>query len=209
MLKTMSDFQISNEESKLIPILTTVIKNSGIIRFIRPKAKNPLSINTLLVLKKAFEQFEMLSKIEKIIISGSGNTFASGANLNEVAGLDEKKAIEFGRRGQSLMQTIYHSKKQTIAVIDGFCMGGGLDLTLSCKLRIASTRSVFAHPGVKLGIITGWSGTQILPRLIGKKKTLEMFLTAKKVNAKEALEIGLIDAINDKPFEELIQRLEV
>ena len=80
-------------------------------------------------------------------------------------------------------------------------MGGAFDLALSCKKRIASPNSVFAHPGAKLGIITGWGGTQLLPRLVGKKNALEILLTAKKISAEEALKIGLIDEINENPLE--------
>ena len=76
-------------------------------------------------------------------------------------------------------------------------MGGGLDLALSCDLRIASSRSVFAHPGSRLGIITGWGGTQRLPRLIGQSRALEMFLTARRLSAAEALDIGLVGRICD------------
>ena len=102
------------------------------------------------------------------------------------------------------MQQIYNSEKFTVAAIDGFCMGGALDLALSCKKRIASPRSIFAHPGARLGIITGWGGTLFLPRLIGRKKALEILLTAKKVSAGEALKIGLIDEISKKPLEKAL-----
>jgi len=181
---------------------TIVVENSGnaiILRFNRPEIKNPLSIETLETLKRIFTDLETKSTIEKIIFTGSGDTFASGANLNEIARLDAETAREFGLRGQRLMQRIYHSDKLTVAAVDGFCMGGALDLALSCKKRIASPRSIFAHPGANLGIMTGWSGTQILPRLIGEARALEMFLTAKRVNAKEALRIRLIDEISDNP----------
>lgn len=178
-----------------------LLNENAVIRFCRPEIKNPLSIKTLEELNKIFTYLELTPTIKIIIFTGSGNTFASGANLNEVSELTEDTAKEFGLRGQNLMQKIYHSQKQTIAAIDGFCMGGALDLALSCKIRIASPKSVFAHPGAKLGIITGWGGTQLLPRLVGKKKAFEILLMAKKVSADEALKIGLIDEINEKPFE--------
>lgn len=181
------------------------LNQTSIIRFSRPEIKNPLSVKTLGELKKIFTFLESDSRIETIIFTGSGNTFASGANLNEVAQLTEKTAIEFGLRGQNLMQKIYNSPKNTIAAIDGFCMGGALDLALSCKKRIASPNSVFAHPGAKLGIITGWGGTQLLPRLVGRKKALEILLTAKRVSADEAFSIGLIDEINEKPLEKALE----
>ncbi len=191
--------------SKIKPIETEFLQSLVIIKFVHPEMKNPLSINTLKILNETFGQLNSDKDIETIIFTGSGNTFAAGANLNEVASLNEKTAVEFGIRGQNLMQTIYSSEKQTIAAIDGFCMGGALDLALSCNLRFASPRSVFAHPGAKLGIITGWSGTQILPRLVGKKNAIEIFLTAKKINADEALRIGLVDEICNDPLAKAIE----
>lgn len=170
------------------------------IKFVRPEIKNPLSIETLEELKKLLFTFEARFNIERIIFTGSGDTFASGANLREIADTNAANAREFALRGQNLMQQIYHSKKLTIAAIDGYCFGGALDLALSCQVRIASLRSEFAHPGVSLGIITGWGGTQLLPRLIGEAKALEMFLTARRVNADEALRIGLIDELAENPL---------
>ena len=183
-----------------VTIKVEYVENAVVIRFNRPEIKNPLSIETLDELAAIFNASEANPAIERIIFTGSGDTFASGANLNEIAQLTEETAREFGLRGQNLMQRIYHSNKKTVAAIDGFCMGGALDLAMSCKRRIASLRSVFAHPGVGLGIITGWSGTQILPRLIGEARALEIFLTAKRIDANEALRIGLIDKISDDPI---------
>jgi enoyl-CoA hydratase/carnithine racemase len=181
-------------------IIVEKIGKAAIIKFNRPELKNPLSVETLEKLERVFIAGNSDKTVEKIIFTGSGDTFASGANLNEVAGLTTETAREFGLRGQRLMQKIYRSEKMTVAAIDGFCMGGALDLALSCRRRIASPRSVFAHPGAGLGIITGWSGTQLLPRLVGRKKAFEIFLTAKKVSADEALEIGLIDKISANPL---------
>jgi len=183
-----------------VTIKVEYVENAVVIRFNRPEIKNPLSIETLDKLAAIFTASESNPAIERIIFTGSGDTFASGANLNEIAQLNEETARSFGLRGQNLMQRIYHSKKLTVAAVDGFCMGGALDLAMSCKTRIASPRSVFAHPGVGLGIITGWSGTQILPRLIGEARALEIFLTAKRIDANEALRIGLIDKISDDPI---------
>jgi enoyl-CoA hydratase len=190
-----------------------IVEKSGkaaLIKFNRPEIKNPLSVATLQALEQIFDVVNSDKAIEKIIFTGSGDTFASGANLKEVAGLTVESAREFGWRGQSLMRKIYNSEKLIVAAIDGFCMGGALDLALSCQFRIASPRSVFAHPGASLGIITGWSGTQILPRIVGRKKAFEMFLTAKKVSAGEALEIGLINQISETVVEAAlkIQRAE-
>lgn len=176
-----------------------------VVRFNRPEIKNPLSIETLEALRQIVSDLEADENISKIIFTGSGDTFASGANLREIAQLNENNVRDFALRGQNLMQVIYHSKKQTIAAVDGFCMGGAFDLALSCKKRLASPRSIFAHPGANLGIMTGWSGTQILPRLVGESKALEIFLTAKRIDAKEALQIGLINKIAECPVEEALK----
>ena len=177
----------------------------AVIQFSRPEIKNPLSVKTLEELNEIFTFLESDSNIKSIIFTGSGDTFASGANLNEVAQLNENTALEFGLRGQNLMQKIYNSSKNTIAAIDGFCMGGALDLALSCDKRIATKASVFAHPGAALGIITGWGGTQLLPRLIGKKKAFEIFLTAKRIDSVAALKIGLIDEIHSEPLKRSLE----
>ena len=108
--------------------------------------------------------------------------------------------------GQALMQSIEQFPAPVYAAVCGYCMGGGLDLALACHRRIASPRAVFGHRGAALGLITGWGGTQRLPRLIGKARALEMFVGAEKVRAGQALEIGLVDAVVDDPVEEAVRR---
>jgi enoyl-CoA hydratase/carnithine racemase len=98
------------------------------------------------------------------------------------------------------MQSIAELSCQTIAAINGYCFGGALDLSLVCDMRIASPQAEFSHPGANLGIMTGWGGTQRLPQLIGEAAALEMFFTAKRVGAHEALRIGLIDSVADDPL---------
>jgi enoyl-CoA hydratase len=143
----------------------------------------------------------------KLIFTGTGDAFASGANLNEIAALSANDAPEFARLGQALMNKIAELPQTTIAAINGFCFGGALDLALSCDVRIASPIAKFAHPGSSLGIITGWSGTQRLPRLIGTAFANEMFFTASPIDARRALTIGLIDEIADDPPERALQTL--
>lgn len=87
-----------------------------------------------------------------------------------------------------------------IAAISGYCMGGGLDLALACRQRFASPHAIFGHRGAALGLITGWGGTQRLPRLIGKGRALEMFVAAEKLHANRALQVGLIDSIEPEPL---------
>ncbi len=182
-----------------------IIKNFGktvIIQFNRPEIRSPLSIFVLEELDRILDKVSETLTIEAIIFTGKEDVFASGADLREIAEVTKDTAREFALRGQNLMNKINASEKKTIAAINGFCFGGALDLALACHKRIASPNAVFSHPGVSLGIITGWGGTQRLPRLVGEAKALEMFLTAKRVDAVKALRIGLIDNISENPVAE-------
>ncbi len=165
-----------------------------IVRFTRPEIRNPLSRKVVERLHEIVEDVAT-SDIRGLIFTGSGDAFASGANLNEIAALSAEDAPGFARLGQSLMQKIDELPQLVIAAINGHCFGGALDLALSCDVRIASPNAKFAHPGAGLGIITGWSGTQRLPRLIGQGNALEMFFTASPIDAERALQIGLIGSI--------------
>ncbi len=129
------------------------------------------------------------------VITGTERSFAAGAEITEIAKLTAIEAVEFARHGQSVMRSIDASPKPIVAAIHGFCMGGGLDLALSCRARIASHDSVFAHPGGSLGIITGWGGTQRLPRLIGRSRAVDMLVTGRRIDAREALDCGLVGEI--------------
>jgi enoyl-CoA hydratase/carnithine racemase len=138
-----------------------------------------------------------IDSIKTVIFTGTGAVFASGADLREIAEVTIENAKEFSHRGQLLMNRIAAMSQTTIAAVNGICFGGALDLALACCRRIASPSAVFSHPGANLGIITGWGGTQRLPRLIGQANALEMFFAAKRVDAQEALRIGLVDSIAD------------
>jgi enoyl-CoA hydratase len=131
------------------------------------------------------------------VITGTERAFAVGAEISELASLTPASAFEFARRGQSVMRTVANSPKPIVAASRGYCMGGGLDLALACRARIASRDAVFAHPGGSLGIITGWGGTQRLPRLIGRSRALEMLVTGRRLDAEEALACGLVHKIAD------------
>ena len=170
---------------------------AAVITFSRPEIRSPLSV---LVLEELIEVIPNLGDAERLIFTGRGDVFASGADLREVALVDGSTAREFAERGQKLMGLIAEYPGQSIAAVNGYCFGGALDLALSCSCRIASPNALFSHPGANLGIMTGWGGTQRLPRLIGEAAALEMFLTAKRVTAAEALKIGLINEISTDPL---------
>jgi len=142
-----------------------------------------------------------------LIIAGNLTFFSTGADLKEIATLTGPEALRFSEMGQTLMKAIESFPAPVYAAIEGYCMGGGLDLALACHARIASPHAIFGHRGAALGLITGWGGTQRLPRLVGKAKALEMFVAAEKLHAAEALRIGLVDAVVENPVEETKRRL--
>jgi enoyl-CoA hydratase/carnithine racemase len=144
---------------------------------------------------------------QPLILTGNEKLFSAGAELNEIAALTAASAFEFSRMGQALMSTVAGFPAPVCAAIYGYCMGGGLDLALACQRRIAAPNAIFGHRGTSVGLITGWGGTQRLPRLIGKGRALQMFLTAEKLHATEALQIGLIDAIATDPVAEAVRLL--
>lgn len=181
--------------------------DSLLIRFTRPEIRNPLSVIIL-------DQLDEIVHGEarayaQIVFTGSGSSFASGADLREIADLSGDEVKNFGRKGQILFSDIAKMRPRTIAAINGYCFGGALDLTLSCDHRIASPEARFAHPGTGLGIITGWGGTQRLPRLVGRTNALEMFFTASPISAHRALAIGLVDIVADDIFRNEILNIEV
>lgn len=185
------------EESSHDAVLVEHQTSTAIIRFNRQAERNPLSVSTLEALDEIVSSLISRTNINKIIFTGTNDVFASGANIREVANLNRETARAFAERGQRLMQKIAGAPVLTIAAINGYCMGGGLDLALACRLRFASEKAVFAHPGARLGIITGWGGTQRLPRIIGSARALEFFTTARRLASREAYEIGLVDRICD------------
>lgn len=176
-----------------------------LVRFNRPAERNPLSTTIVNELSNTLPKWFDRDHVEAVIFTGNDDVFASGANIRELASLDGDAARRFAEMGQRLLQSIARARQKTIAAINGYCLGGGLDLALSCKFRIASRNASFAHPGARLGIITGWGGTQLLPRLIGKSRALELFASAKTINAETAFRIGLVDRIADPVVENALQ----
>ena len=183
------------------PVLVEIRKPIAIITFNRPQSRNSLSIDVLEQLNKIVSELTTKSDINTLIFTGRENVFLSGADIRELRALDRDAALIFAERGQRLFQMIANVSQKTIAAINGFCMGGGLDFALACDVRIAAPNAEFAHPGARLGIITGWGGTQRLPRLIGRSRAIEFFITGRRVSASEAFNIGLVDAVDPSPLQ--------
>jgi enoyl-CoA hydratase/carnithine racemase len=179
------------------------IEQSGaatILRLVSGDGTNRLTRARVLALTTAVEELAARPP-SWLVITGNTHFFSAGADLNEIAALTGPEAFRFAQMGQWLMNAIATFPSPTIAAVHGYCMGGGLDLALACHRRIAGPHAIFGHRGAALGLITGWGGTQRLPRLVGKARALQMFLAAEKLHAARALQIGLVDAIADDPLE--------
>ena len=192
---------VRDEETKERAIVVEARSSFAIVRLNRPAERNSLSVTTLEELDSVVSALIARTDISSIIFTGTGDVFAAGADIRELTALVPATAREFAARGQRLFQKIADATQLTIAAINGYCMGGGLDLALACDTRCASPAAVFAHPGARLGIITGWGGTQRLPRLIGAARALELFATARRFNSQEAFEIGLVSRIGEPVLE--------
>jgi enoyl-CoA hydratase len=151
-----------------------------------------LERSVLAALGQKIAELESSRELDGAVITGTGRAFAAGAEIAELARLTPVEAHEFARSGQQIFARIEQSQKPVIAAIRGYCMGGGLDLALACRQRIATPDAMFAHPGGAIGLLTGWGGTQRLPRLIGRARGMEMLTTGRLVEANEALDWGLV-----------------
>ena len=165
--------------------------NLGLITINRPDKFNAISLATLSELEEAIELAASSEDVKVIAITGSGNkSFASGSDLNEVKDRDLRKALEPIIQG--LADKMERTPKPIIAAINGYCMGGGLEVALGCDLRVATPNAIFATPEGKLGIIPGGGATARLPRIVGRGWGMEMLLMGENITAEKALEIGLI-----------------
>jgi len=169
-----------------------------VLRLVSADGTNRLTRARVRAITAALEE-QAKSPPSRLVLTGNAHFFSAGADLHEIAALTGPEAVRFARMGQRLMNAVANFPAPTIAAVHGYCMGGGLDLALACDRRIAGPHALFGHRGAALGLITGWGGTQRLPRLIGKAWALQMFLAAEKVNAARALQIGLVNEIAEDP----------
>ena len=154
-----------------------------------------LELSLLDELEAALDDLLLDKNCSGIILHGSEKCFAAGANLAHIAELNGVEAFDFARRGQRLYQKIFLFPKPVVAAVSGFCMGGAWDLALSCQARVCTPDATFRHPGPTIGIFSGWGGTQRLPRALGTAKAYELLLEGRTVNAREAHQLGLVDAV--------------
>ena len=167
----------------------------GIIRIDRPDAMNSLNEQVLTELNAELEKAEADPEIRAVIITGEGKAFVAGADIARMQELDEQAGFDFGRLGQQVFRRIETMDKVVIAAVNGFALGGGCELAMACDIRIAGERAKFGQPEVGLGITPGYSGTQRLPRLVGKGKAMELIVTGSIITAETAASIGLVNRV--------------
>ena len=166
----------------------------------RPEKLNALSGAVVLELKDAFERIAGDAAIRAAILTGAGEkAFVAGADISELALLSPYEARAYAARGQAVFRTLETCGKPTVAAVNGFALGGGLELAMACAVRFASENARLGQPEVKLGIIPGYGGTQRLPRLVGRGRALELLLAGEPVTAAEAHRIGLVNAVVPQP----------
>lgn len=169
----------------------------GIIEINRPSKLNALNQETIGELHSAFQQFDKDENTRAIVVTGSGEkAFVAGADISEFADFGTDQGRELSSEGQkSLFDFIENLHTPVIAAINGFALGGGLELAMACHIRVASESARMGLPEVSLGLIPGYGGTQRLPQLVGKGKAFEMIMTGGMINSAEALKWGLVNHI--------------
>ena len=170
--------------------------NEGItvLKISAPKSLNALNSTILKELDDFVGHLDAQTRV--LIITGDGEkSFVAGADISEMAHLNEQQGQEFGRLGAQVFRAIETLPIPVIAAVNGFALGGGCELAMACDIRIASSKAKFGQPEVGLGIIPGFSGTYRLPKLIGQGYAKEMIYTGKVIRADEALRIGLVNAV--------------
>lgn len=171
----------------------------------RPKALNALNKQTLEELGDVIGELSENNEVKVVIITGAGEkAFVAGADIKEMKDLNAIQGREFGRLGQKVFSAIEHMPQVVIAAVNGFALGGGCELALSCDIRLASKKAKFGQPEVSLGITPGFAGTQRLPRIIGKGLAKEIIFLGEPIDANEAYRIGLVNKLYEP--EELLDK---
>ncbi|MBF8457507.1 enoyl-CoA hydratase/isomerase family protein [Kaistella sp. G5-32] len=178
-------------------IILEIDDKTAVITINRPESLNALNSKTIKELSTAFGELDQNKDIRVIILTGSGEkSFVAGADIKEFSDFGAKAAEELSRNGQKILfDKIENLSKPVIAAVNGFSLGGGLELAMACHIRYASENAKLGLPEVTLGLIPGYGGTQRLPKLVGRGLANEMIFSAKMISAQRAKEIGLVNEV--------------
>lgn len=177
-------------------LLTSLEEGIFTITINRPEKLNALNKDVFTDLNTALDEVQQNPAIRSVIITGAGaKAFVAGADITEFGGLTKAEAMALAKRGQDTFARIERSSKPIVAAVNGFALGGGCELAMSCHFRVASENAKFGQPEVNLGLIPGYGGTQRLVQLIGKGKAMELLMSAHLVDAAEAKQLGLVNYV--------------
>lgn len=180
----------------------------GKLTISRPEALNALNSQVLDELDKAIDEVSANKELRVLIVTGEGRSFVAGADIKEMATLSPIEGKEFGKKGLGVFRKLEKLEIPTIAAVNGFALGGGCELAMSCDFRIANEKATFGQPEVGLGILPGFGGTQRLQRLVGQGWAKYLIYTARNIKAPKALEIGLVqEVVPVDEFEERVNEL--
>jgi enoyl-CoA hydratase len=186
-------------------LLTSLENNILTITINRPDKLNALNKQVMHDLEQVIEQVYKDDEVRSVIITGAGQKgFVAGADISEFVGLTVDEGKTLAEKGQKIFSKIENSPKPVVAAVNGFALGGGCELAMSCHFRIASENAKFGQPEVNLGLIPGYGGTQRLVQLIGKGRAIELLISGNMLDANTALQYGLVNAV--VPQEELLTK---
>ncbi|WP_371361877.1 Crotonyl-CoA hydratase [Sporomusa rhizae] len=168
----------------------------GVLTINRPKVLNALNRETMTELKDLVEKIAFDKDVAVVVITGSGDkSFVAGADISEMRNMSALDAREWGKFSQAVFNSIENLPQPVIAAVNGYALGGGCELAMSCDIRLASEKAKFGQPEVLLGVVPGFAGTQRLPRLIGKGRAKELLFTGDQIGAEEAYRLGLVNRV--------------
>jgi enoyl-CoA hydratase len=189
-------------------ILFEIHDGVGVMTFNRPKALNALNASTLDEVADVIRRVARDDAIRVLVFTGAGDkAFVAGADITEFLGFNPLTALFFAEKGQRIFFEIEELPKPVIACVNGFALGGGLEISMSCDFIYASDRARFGQPEVNLGLIPGFGGTQRLSRLVGRAKAKEMCMTGEMIDAQQAKDLGLVAKVfpADQLFDETMK----
>ena len=172
-------------------------ENIALVTISRPEAMNALNTRFFNEMDAAIAEISEKENVKVMIITGEGKAFVAGADISEMVDMTIEQGSAFSKVGQNTFRSLEKMKIPVIAAINGFALGGGLELAMGCDIRIASSKAKFGQPEVNLGMIPGYAGTQRLPRLVGLADALLLLMSGNMINAPEALRIGLIQKVTE------------
>lgn len=192
-------------------ILLSKENTLAVIKFNRPKALNAINADLIREMNLAIDEIQQDPSIKVLVLTGEGDkAFVAGADIAHMATLSSIQAREFSRAGQEMMSRLERLPIPVIACVNGFALGGGAEIAMSCDFIYAGEKAKFGQPEITLGIIPGFGGTQRLSRLVGKAMAKELCMTGAMIGAREAKEIGLVNRVfpDDTLWDETIKTAE-